>query len=657
MKKLIAPTLALIIALSLGIMALYFSWSWHRSAQAARKHYQLAKNSIIGQGALSLAKTGEEQSLSFKHETPSPRGLSLQLRLRQETAAATSSPAQSGQQDDAAAPSGKLPRERESDKAGSDVCSLGKLVEQLHANIGVIRLYDADDSLLWEDDFANFVRYELDEIHGEAIITLGPCAPQAIRKAPLGSGRLALLVDQAPAAADDLALTLQARHALSGLETLQAQVARILSLAFFALAAMIALWGGNIFFRLRRAWHLRHLPPATMEAGRPILYLLSAYPRWSETFLRQDLRLLQSENIAIHPVALFPGDCEARPDWPKVSILNTNSAEPGSQQRKQLRQKISALLPATAHAQLSLFRHRQLRRRLLAECHEHRVVHIHAEFADLAALLAVDVAQYLGISYSVGIHAFDIHACKYPHRRLFSYASFITVCNQAAAQAFRRSCPAYKKRLHVLYHGILLDNWPFQPLRKLEGPAQLLFIGRLVPKKGIDILINAVCLLKQQHNEVHLTIVGDGPLKNELQNQAKNLAVDHLITWTGVLPPEEVRGYIHQANCLCMPSVVTADGDRDGIPNVVTEAMASGLPVVGSLAGSLDEVLNPDSGWPVVPLNPEQLAASINECCAQRDECERRCKNARQLIEKRFDAVKLAAIRADLFRNRSHDKA
>ena len=93
--------------------------------------------------------------------------------------------------------------------------------------------------------------------------------------------------------------------------------------------------------------------------------------------------------------------------------------------------------------------------------------------------------------------------------------------------------------------------------------------------------------------------------------------------------------------------------DRDGIPNVVTKH-GQRLPVVGSLFGSLGEVLNPDTGWPVDPLSPEHLAAVISECCAQRDECERRCKNARQLIESRFDARKLAGIRADLFRKLTH---
>ena len=661
MKKLIAPSFGIILALALSIIACNYAWSWRRSAQSMRSRLDIAKNTAVCQGELSLASAGE-QSLPFTHDIAFPKGVTLELRLPVQAGMPAVKPANTADLTSdaktASAGTGDDPPDATTGEAPRPAAaqSPDDLVGLLHAAIGVIQLYDDSGTLLWEDDFANFVRHRLDDERGEAVMPLRPCAPLAIRERPLGRGRLVVVIRRPVAALASLPLTLHGRHALSGLEELQLRMARIASTLLVVLAALALLWAISFVFRLRRAWHLRHLIQAPPSAGRPILYLLTAYPRWSETFLRQDLLLLQAENLPLLPVALYPGDCECQPGWPKVTLLSDTAPAPGAGKDRGDRwhKLIARLVPNAIHAQLSLLSHRKLRRRLLTECRDKRVGHIHAEFADLAALLAADVAQYLGISYSVGIHAFDIHACKYPRRRLFSPAAFITVCNQAAAQAFRSHCPTCQDRLNVLYHGILLDTWPFQPERQVEGPARLLFIGRLVPKKGIAILLNAISLLKQQHSDVRLTIVGAGPLEDELRTQANTLDLDSLITWTGVLPPDAVRTHIQQASCLCMPSVVTADGDRDGIPNVITEAMASGLPVVGSLFGSLGEVLNPDTGWPVDPLSPEHLAAVISECCAQRDECERRCKNARQLIESRFDARKLASIRADLFRNLTH---
>lgn len=659
MKRLIAPSFGLVLALVLSIVAFTFGWHWRHSAQDMRRRLDTARANLVCHGTLSLADAGE-QSLPFTQLIAFPRGVNLELRLQvhAQTPSAKSddntgneAPETTGAENTTSSPSTSTPAGNTA--ADATPPSPDELVKQLHASIGVIRLYSEAGTLLWEDDFANFVRHHLDAARGEVVMPLRSCAPLSIRERPLGHGRLVVVIRRPVAALASLPLTLSGRHALSGLEELQLRACSCASVLLFVFAAITLLWAISFVFHLRRAWHLRHLIQAPPAAGRPILYLLTAYPRWSETFLRQDLLLLQAEQLPLHPVALFPGDCERRPDWPEVTLLS--NAVPGSdkERRDRLHRLIARLLPDAIHAQLSLIRHRKLRGRLLAECRDKRVGHIHAEFADLAALLAADVAQHLGISYSVGIHAFDIHACKYPRRRLFSPAAFITVCNQAAAQAFRNSCPGYKDRLNVLHHGILLDKWPFQSKRPDYSPARLLFIGRLVPKKGVAILLNALGLLKQQHSNVHLTIIGAGPLEEALRTQAKDLELDGIITWTGVLPPEEVREHIQQASCLCMPSIVTPDGDRDGIPNVVTEAMASGLPVVGSLFGSLSEVLNADTGWPVDHLTPEELAATISECCAQRDECERRSKNARQLIESRFDAKKLAGIRADLFRNLS----
>ena len=178
----------------------------------------------------------------------------------------------------------------------------------------------------------------------------------------------------------------------------------------------------------------------------------------------------------------------------------------------------------------------------------------------------------------------------------------------------------------------------------------LLFVGRFVPKKGLADLIAALALLfREKETDARLTIAGDGPDAAALRARAEALGVAARISWLGVVPREHLRTQLRQHTCLVVPSTVAPDGDRDGIPNVVLEAMAVGTPVVGTDAGSLPEVLSPETGWVCEPQNPAALAALIRSCSGNSAERARRGARARQQIETRFDAVALARQRAALF--------
>ncbi len=422
--------------------------------------------------------------------------------------------------------------------------------------------------------------------------------------------------------------------------------------AIFCMALALVFAYGFIHCFLQ--WHAIHSyqrllqKPSTKEET-DILYLLTSYPNASETFIRQDLRLLLQRGCRLRPVALWAGDCPRQPDWPDVTILSPHSpAFPAtSATRSRL---LTKWIPQTLRVNLSLIRHHRLRKRLYWECKACRIRHIHAEFADLAALMAAHVARRLGISYSIGIHAFDIHQLKYPPSLLFHKAAFVTVCNQAAADAFTRNDPRDASKLILLRHGVVLEEHPFLEERPSIQPPRLLFVGRLIEKKGVALLLDALALLrKQMAAPLHLTIIGDGPLRSALQEQATTLGLDDLITWTGSLPHDHVLKAMAEATCLCVPSIVTADGDRDGIPNVLAEAMAVGLPVVGSQVGSLSELLTDDTGWPVDRIAPHSLADGIADLLAHPDEQEKRRRKARQLLEKRFNASRFAATRARLF--------
>ena len=147
---------------------------------------------------------------------------------------------------------------------------------------------------------------------------------------------------------------------------------------------------------------------------------------------------------------------------------------------------------------------------------------------------------------------------------------------------------------------------------------------------------------------VQLTLVGGGPEEPSLRQLAAELALTPPITWAGVVPRTAVRDYLLQADGLVVPSVVAKDGDQDGIPNVVLEAMASGTPVIGTDAGGLGEVLSDQTGFLCAPGDPAELAEKIRETWRNPRVAREKCRNARTLLESEFDARALTRERARL---------
>jgi glycosyltransferase involved in cell wall biosynthesis len=377
----------------------------------------------------------------------------------------------------------------------------------------------------------------------------------------------------------------------------------------------------------------------------PIIYLLGSYPRWSETFLRQDLAFLLRTGLPLHPVALFAGDAERQPEWPDVPRLSTDNGAPRPGARAA-----GFWLPKRLRAHLSLWSHRRLRASLGALVRQQRAVHIHAEFADLPGLLAAAVAADTGITYSLGVHARDVHQPTFSLPQLVSRARFVTVCNTAALRALLRACPAVADRAHLIPHGVDLRAWPFRG-RAFTPHAELRVFqaGRFVEKKGIDTLLRAVALLQREGVTVNLSMAGGGPLEGRLRCLARTLAVEDAVSWLGVLTPDQVRLAFDLVDCLVVPSRISRAGDRDGVPNIVLEAMAAGVPVVGTAAGSLPDVLTSRTGWLFPADQTAALAAALQALAHNPQVTEERRQAARALVEQRYDAGRLAEQRAALF--------
>jgi colanic acid/amylovoran biosynthesis glycosyltransferase len=243
---------------------------------------------------------------------------------------------------------------------------------------------------------------------------------------------------------------------------------------------------------------------------------------------------------------------------------------------------------------------------------------LHAHFA-LDATSALALHQALGIPLIVTLHGYDVTTSdeafqltprgrRYMRRRptLWSQASrFLCVSEAVRRSALLGGFPEEKLQVH--YIGI--DCSKFQPVLPSQRQEDLvLFVGRLVEKKGCAYLLQALSRVRKRLPLVRLVIIGDGPMRESLEQLARELSLD--VTFLGFQPSRVVREWMGKARVLCNPSVSAENGDSEGFGMVLVEAQATGLPVVSSLHGGIPEAIS-DGNTGL--LAPERDVAALAE--------------------------------------------
>jgi colanic acid/amylovoran biosynthesis glycosyltransferase len=224
---------------------------------------------------------------------------------------------------------------------------------------------------------------------------------------------------------------------------------------------------------------------------------------------------------------------------------------------------------------------------------------IHAHFAT-DGVQALPIAEALGLPLIVSLHGFDVTSTDESHRKSFSgrhYVShkkvlfarasaFLCVSRSIREAAVRAGFP--EEKLHLHYTGI--DCERFRPAYLERDPKLILFVGRLVEKKGCEYLLRAMARVQHADPKAHLEIIGDGPLRSELEAMSKALGLR--ARFRGVQSPDEVQRSMSRARVLCNPSVTAASGDIEGFGMVFAEAQAVGTPVVSSLHAAIPEAVS-----------------------------------------------------------------
>jgi glycosyltransferase involved in cell wall biosynthesis len=240
--------------------------------------------------------------------------------------------------------------------------------------------------------------------------------------------------------------------------------------------------------------------------------------------------------------------------------------------------------------------------------------HIHAHFAHAPASVALLLARLAGRPFSFTAHAQDVYALTTAAalRAKVGEAAFAVTVSEATRRDVAGAVrPADAAKVVVVRNG--MDRQRFAP-RAAEpaGPPTVLCVGRLVEKKGIDTLLAACGRLADEGVELRLELVGDGPMRHALAARARELGIGERVRFRGDLDEDAVLEAYRRAAVLALACRRAADGDRDGLPVVLVEAMACGLPVVTTPISGIPEVVRDgESGLLVDPDDPPALARAI----------------------------------------------
>jgi len=385
-------------------------------------------------------------------------------------------------------------------------------------------------------------------------------------------------------------------------------------------------------------------------------YVLKVYPRFSETFIVTEMlaREAQGEQLSIYalrsttdarfhpeiakvnaPVTWVPRPHKASEMWQEI----TDSLDEPSLIRRfaELFPKLSEL-PADEVAQ-GVWLARQVR--------QDGITHLHAHFASLAGRIAWIASRLSGVPYTLTTHAKDIyHESVDPAwlRTVCCGADRVVAISRFNEAHLHRVLRGTGARVSLQYNALDLDRFPYrqQATRLVQSGDRALkvaAVGRLVPKKGFSDLITAAHMALQAGTKLEVRIAGEGELYGELATQIEQLGLSGRIHLLGPKTQNEVRQLLEDSDVFVAPCIRATDGNIDGLPTVILEAMATGIPVIATAVSGLPEVVRDgDTGILLEPGDTVALAGTLRDFAHGRVDTERLASHARRLIEEQFDS-------------------
>ena len=248
----------------------------------------------------------------------------------------------------------------------------------------------------------------------------------------------------------------------------------------------------------------------------------------------------------------------------------------------------------------------------------HEIRHFHVHFANRAAHTALFVKEISGIPFSITAHGQDFMSDLGQDELLCEIcaaAEFVAVETNYSRDLLRERCPRSADKIHRIYNGLDLATLPVPSQEKASpGPTNILSVGRLVPFKGFEFLLEACAELDRRNIDFQCQIVGDGPLREKLERMIAQFELGRRVELCGSLSQADVYSRLRGCDIFVLASVVDAQGASDVFPTVIMEAMACAKPVVSTtLAGIPEAVVEGETGLLVPPGNGGLLADALDK--------------------------------------------
>jgi len=374
----------------------------------------------------------------------------------------------------------------------------------------------------------------------------------------------------------------------------------------------------------------------TSSPASPTLgYILKGYPRISETFISNEILLLEQLGFRMrlfpmrHPRERFCHDSvkqikaqvdylptELLLEFPRLLLPNIFLAV-----KRPALYKYGLGLARNRYkrtANLATFKH-LLQAGYLTNTHilkDDSLTHLHGHFAHSPTSVTMFASLLSGRSFSFTAHAKDIYTSNPEQlREKMRLAEFVVTCTDYNRKYLENIAEGLDTPVHCIYHGI--DLKLFSPATnhiQCTPPYKILTVARMTEKKGLPTLYRALRILKNEGFLFSHTLIGDGDDKEKITNLITELTLDDCCQCLGTRTHKEVLKQFEDNDLFVLACEIAANGDRDGIPNVLVESLAMGVPGLSTTVSAIPEILlHTKSGITVAPSNPEIMAANIKE--------------------------------------------
>lgn len=374
-------------------------------------------------------------------------------------------------------------------------------------------------------------------------------------------------------------------------------------------------------------------------------YVCKRYPRFSETFIVSEILAHEKAGQEVEIFALRPvQETHFQDIISKVRAPVTRIPEKLRSVSAfwSLVREAEAAFPGAADRMVSSDGNADNLAQALSlalEVRSRGVTHLHAHFGTIATTVARLAAAIAGIGYSFTAHAKDIY---YDYGQELSFdekmrdADFVVTVSDYNLDHLRKIHPGDAAGLIRIYNGLDLGRFAWAP--PAEEARDILAVGRLVEKKGFHILVEALMLLAEEGLRPRCRIIGQGEEEAHLRTQIKGSGLAGHVTLEGPRPQAEVMAAMRSAAVLACPCIVGRDGNRDGLPTVLLEAMALGTPCISTDVTGIPELVRDGETGLICPEgDPVALAGALRRMLAEPDLRSSVSAAGRALIEQEFD--------------------